>query len=83
MALDKIKADAERLITAELLDENKQIELLQLIDRHCFRQAHAIVEEAMRHAVALNYDHLIADLELLGQRILQMASMVREPQPKI
>lgn len=83
VAIDKIKADADRLITTELLDENKQIELLQLIDRHCFRQAHAIVEEAMRHAAALNYDHLIADLDVLANRILQMASMMREAQPKI
>lgn len=81
-ALDKIKADAERLISCELLDENKQIELLQLIDRHCFNQAKTIVEEAMRHAVALNYDHLIADLDALSKRLFQMSRLTGEQQSK-
>ncbi len=81
-ALDKIKADAERLISCELLDENKQIELLQLIDRHCFNQAKTIVEEAMRHAVALNYGHLIADLDALSKRLFQMSRLTGEQQSK-
>lgn len=63
-AIDKIKSEADRLITAEILEESKQIELMQLIDRHCFKQAQTIVEEAARHAAAQNFDHLIADLDI-------------------
>ena len=81
-ALDKLKSDAERLITNEILTEEKQIELLQAIDRHCFRQAQTIVEEAARHAAAQNFDHLISDLDTLSRGLYQMSRMTGEMQPK-
>lgn len=81
-ALEKLKSDAERLITNEILTEEKQIELLQAIDRHCFRQAQTIVEEAARHAAAQNFDHLISDLDTLSRGLYQMSRMTGEMQPK-
>ena len=82
MALDKLKADAERLITNEILSEKKQIELLQAIDRHCFRQAQSIVEEATRYAAAQNFDHLIAGLDTLSRNLSQMSRITNEFQQK-
>lgn len=79
-AIDKIKSEADRLITAEILEEGRQIELMQLIDRHCFRQAQSIVEEAARHAAAQNFDHLIADLDTLCKRLYQMSRLTGEAQ---
>ena len=79
-AIDKIKSEADRLITAEILEESKQIELMQLIDRHCFKQAQTIVEEAARHAAAQNFDHLIADLDTLCKRLYQMSRLSGEAQ---
>lgn len=81
-ALDKIKADAERVITNEILTEEKQLELLQAIDRHCFRQAQSIVEEAVRHAAAQNFDHLIGDLNTLSRELFQMSRVAGEIQSK-
>lgn len=81
-ALEKLKSDAERLITNEILSEEKQIELLQAIDRHCFRQAQTIVEEAARHAAAQDFDHLISDLDTLSRGLYQMSRMTGEMQPK-
>lgn len=81
-AIDTIKSEADRLITAEILEEGKQIELMQLIDRHCFRQAQSIVEEAARHAAAQNFDHLIADLDTLCKRLYQMSRLTGETQTK-
>lgn len=77
-AIDTIKNEADRLITAEILEESKQIELMQLIDRHCFRQAQSIVEEATRHAAAQNFDHLIADLDTLSKRLYHMSRLSGE-----
>ena len=79
-AIDKIKSEADRLITAEILEESRQIELMQLIDRHCFKQAQSIVEEAARHAAAQNFDHLIADLDTLCKRLYQMSRLTGEAQ---
>lgn len=81
-SLEKLKSDAERLITVEILNETKQIELLQAIDRHCFRQAQTIVEEAARNAIAQNFDHLIADLDALSRNLYQMSRMIGEMEPK-
>lgn len=79
-AIDKIKSEVDRLITAEILEESRQIELMQLIDRHCFKQAQTIVEEAARHAAAQNFDHLIADLDTLCKRLYQMSRLAGEAQ---
>ena len=81
-ATEMLKGEAERLITNEILTEEKQIELLQAIDRHCFRQAQTIVEEAARHAAAQNFDHLISDLDTLSRGLYQMSRMTGEMQPK-
>ena len=81
-ALEKFKADAERLITNEILSEEKQIELLQAIDRHCFRQAQTIVEEAARHAAAQNFDHLISDLDTLSKKLFEVSRIVGDEQIK-
>ena len=81
-ATEMLKGEAERLITNEILSEEKQIELLQAIDRHCFRQAQTIVEEAARHAAAQNFDHLISDLDTLSRGLYQMSRMTGEMQPK-
>ena len=55
---------------------------MQLIDKYCFKQAQSIVNEAARHAVALNYDHLIADLYTLSQKLNQLSKLAGEIQLK-
>ena len=82
VSLDKVKAEIDRLISCEILEDNKQIELMQLIDKYCFKQAQSIVDEAARHAVALNYDHLIADLYTLSQKLNQLSKLAGEIQLK-
>ncbi|MFQ7078937.1 MAG: hypothetical protein ACLRSW_13920 [Christensenellaceae bacterium] len=67
--------EAERLITNEILSEEKQIELLQAIDRHCFRQAQTIVEEAARYATAQNFEHLISDLDTLSKKLFEVSRL--------
>lgn len=81
-SIEKAKADVDRLISCEILQDTKQIELLQLIDRHCFRQAQSLVEEASRHAAALQYEHLIADLDALSHRLFQLSRLAGETQLK-
>lgn len=81
--IERAKADIDRLISCEILEDTRQIELMQLIDKHCFKQAQSIVEEAVRHAAALNYDHLIADLDALRHRLFQLSRLAGETQQNI
>ena len=81
-ATEMLKGEAERLITNEILSEEKQIELLQAIDRHCFRQAQTIVEEAARHAAAQNFEHLISDLDTLSKKLFEVSRIVGDEQIK-
>lgn len=77
-----LKGEVERLITNELLTETKQIELLQAIDRHCFRQAQTIVEEAVRHATVQNLDHIVSDLETLSKKLFEVSMIIGDEQLK-
>ena len=77
-----MKGEAERLITNEILTEEKQIELLQAIDRHCFRQAQTIVEEATRHAAAQNFEHIVSDLDTLSKKLFEVSRIVGDEQIK-
>lgn len=77
-AIEALKEQAERAITSELLEESKQIQLLNLIDRHCFRQAKEIVDEAAAHAEALKLDHFITRLTALSKRLNTLSEMSGE-----
>ena len=81
-ATEMLKGEAERLITNEILSEEKQIELLQAIDRHCFRQAQTIVEEAARHAAAQNFEHIVSDLDTLSKKLFEISRIVGDEQIK-
>lgn len=81
-ATEMLKGEVERLITNELLTETKQIELLQAIDRHCFRQAQTIVEEAVRHATVQNLDHIVSDLETLSKKLFEVSMIIGDEQLK-
>lgn len=81
-ATEMLKGEAERLITNEILSEEKQIELLQAIDRHCFRQAQTIVEEAARYAAAQNFEHLISDLDTLSKKLFEVSRIIGDEQIK-
>lgn len=65
-----VKDQIERTVTCELLSDAKQIELLNLIDRHCFNQAKTIVEETAHRATELEFDRYIVErLQSLSQKL--------------
>lgn len=78
-AVEALKEQTERTITSELLEEGKQIELLNLIDRHCFKQAQAVVDEVVGRAVAMGLENIAEKLETLSKRLNNLSEIYGEP----
>lgn len=81
-AVEALKEQAERTITSELLEEGKQIELLNLIDRHCFKQAQAVVDEVVGRAVAMGLENIAEKLETLSKRLNNLSEIYGEPRQR-
>lgn len=82
-AVEALKEQAERTITSELLEESKQIELLNLIDRHCFKQAQTVVDEVAGRAVTMGLENIAEKLETLSKRLNNLSEIYGEPRQRI
>lgn len=82
-ATESLKELAERTITSELLEESRQIELLNLIDRHCFRQAAVLVDEAAATATALGLDDIFQKLKTLSTRLSNLSEITGDQRQRI
>lgn len=79
--MEALKEQLTRTLTPEVIDTNAQIELLNLIDRHCFGQARTIVENTAAKAAALKLEGMVNKLTDIGRRLAQFALMSNgEPQ---